>query len=197
MLTTSQQANTATPDALAPRRKTKPKPENVDRGEARWNGGVGAVFAYSQADPTARLVLLAIAHHGDTGPAIPSITRLAAFTGLAPRTVQGAIRRLEQLGELIVEHRAHTSSRYILGLADPRISCGGPPHLAAETPAPAAPELPKNTPVNPRGFATRTDEPRPGALIDRADAIRRQRAEALAAELAADRHRTLTTTTQE
>lgn len=101
---------------------------------AAWNGAVGLVFAYSQAPPTDRFVLAAIAQHaGPDGVARPGKDRLAAITGLDVSTVRRCIARLERLGELVVERHQGHPSRYLVVLTDPapRLPRGGaaPPEL--------------------------------------------------------------------
>ncbi len=56
----------------------------------------------TETDPTAKLVLLALADHanGATALAWPSIARLVALTGLSERAVQQALRRLEAEGKV-------------------------------------------------------------------------------------------------
>lgn len=200
MLIPSQQANTPTPTAASTETG-----EHDRTTAARWNGSVGAVLAYSQADPTARFVLVAIAQHADGagGRARPTMGRIAALTGLDYGTVRRAIIRLEELGELVTSRtgRAH---RYAITLDVPD-PCGEPPSAAEEGARPAesdrAPraigsratptELPRTPPGTPRtGSATHYEAP-VTRLIDQADALRRQRAADLDAELEADRRRRL------
>lgn len=57
---------------------------------------------HSQADASARLVLLAIADHDGEGGAWPSIATLARMTRLSPSTVRRSIKALVALGELLV-----------------------------------------------------------------------------------------------
>jgi pyocin large subunit-like protein len=56
----------------------------------------------SDLKPSERLVLLSLAQHGDeAGVSHPSVTRLAACTGLNRETVIIAVRHLEELGLLV------------------------------------------------------------------------------------------------
>ena len=59
------------------------------------------VFSQSKAKGAARLVLLAIAEHcDDNGVCWPSISRLARYCNVEPRSVQRSISQLIKLGEL-------------------------------------------------------------------------------------------------
>jgi Helix-turn-helix domain len=66
------------------------------------------VWERSRSRGPARLVLLAIADnaHDDGAQAWPSMMTLVRKTGLAERTVQGALNTLQELGELEVAHNA-------------------------------------------------------------------------------------------
>lgn len=94
---------------------TKPRdPDSLPAGHrhtaAEWNGATGAVLAYSAADPIARFVLVAVAHHAGNGRAArPTMGRLAELTGFDYGTIRRAIDRLERLGELVTQRtgRAH------------------------------------------------------------------------------------------
>lgn len=160
----------------------------VDRTTcARWNGAVGLVLAFSDADPTARLVLVAVAQHADgAGRGRPSVPRLAAMTGYSPSTVRAALRRLEAAGELLVERVAGRASRYVVAVVDPTGSRRGPHRETAPTPPAPGAEHTKNAPSNARRYASSEEVPA-GVLYDQADAIRRRRAADLDAELAAER----------
>ena len=140
---------------------------------AGWNGAVGDVFAYSQASPRARHVLLAIAHHvRPRSNAFPSIERIMAITGLGRSTVKRAIKELQDLGELLVEPGGspnggrRRSSRYVITLAErqPRLFDDG------EQSAPAVHNRVHTEPgcQGPTGPAVDADRvqtgPRPGPL---------------------------------
>src|SRR5690606_15344894 len=60
------------------------------------------VWEHSNAEPTDRLVLLAIADCATDsgGDAYPSFAKLASKTGLHPRSVQRSVTRLVEIGEL-------------------------------------------------------------------------------------------------
>jgi hypothetical protein len=62
------------------------------------------VWEHSQSGPTQRLVLLAIADcANDSGAeAYPSMSKLRMKTGLSERAIQGALKNLSELGELVV-----------------------------------------------------------------------------------------------
>ena len=62
------------------------------------------VWNYSRSRHGARLVLLAIAGHGEA--ATISVARLAYMAGLAERATQMAVHELIELGELAVEPNA-------------------------------------------------------------------------------------------
>lgn len=65
-----------------------------------------AVDRFSEARGYARLIAYALAGHSDreTGWAWPSIRTLADENGIHPETVGAALARLEELGELHIEH---------------------------------------------------------------------------------------------
>lgn len=77
------------------------------------------IWTRSRSRHSARLALLAIAHHGET--VTLSIGELADMTRLSERAVHMAITELVSLGELAVEYRAGTSSRYrvLMPVRDP------------------------------------------------------------------------------
>jgi len=55
---------------------------------------------HSRATGTAKVVLLGIANHDGDGGAWPSVATLARYANVDARTVQRALDRLEQLGEV-------------------------------------------------------------------------------------------------
>lgn len=60
---------------------------------------MSAVFESETLGPTERLIMLALADHADdAGRCYPSISRLCSRTGLAQRTVQTNIRKLQDQG---------------------------------------------------------------------------------------------------
>lgn len=61
---------------------------------------MAAVLHHSSATGTAKLVLLGIANHEGDGGAWPSVTTLAVYANTDPRTVQRAIAKLVECGEL-------------------------------------------------------------------------------------------------
>lgn len=88
---------------------------------------------HSQADASARLVLLAIADHDGEGGAWPSIATLARMTRLSPSTVRRSIKALAALGEVTVHLQeggtnrtpdGRRPNRYEISLACPP-SCDG------------------------------------------------------------------------
>lgn len=88
------------------------------------------VFEHSQSTLADRLVLLAIADHAnhDGLDAYPSIDHLARKAKVSRATVQRALTRLVELGELQIEHgsgRGHTS-RYRVLTEGPQIEALSP-----------------------------------------------------------------------
>lgn len=67
-------------------------------------------FRHSKSRLGTRLVLLALADfaQADGGDAFPSVATLAAKAGVSPRAARSALRRLEQMGEIV---RTGTSRR--------------------------------------------------------------------------------------
>ena len=61
---------------------------------------MGAVFNHSAASGTMKVVLLGIANHEGDGGAWPSIERLMVYAQADRRTVQRAIEKLIEMGEL-------------------------------------------------------------------------------------------------
>lgn len=110
------------------------------------------VWEHSRAEPTDRLVLLAIADaandHG--AEAYPSMATLTKKTRLAERSVQRAIKRLSDLGELVVKPNAgpRGTNRYRITMTP-----------GAESPPPQSHPRPKDTPSGGRG-ATESPDPR-------------------------------------
>lgn len=88
------------------------------------------VWAHSRAQPVHRLVLLAIADcANDTGAeAYPSTSSLARKTGLSERGVRGAVAKLVQIGELMVEYKTgpRGCNRYRVPMRDPAPGAGNP-----------------------------------------------------------------------
>jgi len=66
---------------------------------------ISIALHHSQARGTAKLVLIGIANHDGDGGAWPKIETLAMYAGVSTRSVQYAIRELESLGEIKVEHQ--------------------------------------------------------------------------------------------
>jgi hypothetical protein len=67
-------------------------------------------------EPSQKAVLLALAHHANeySGQCWPGIKRLALFTGLGERTVQVALRALEDAGLVATRPRPNATSVYTL-----------------------------------------------------------------------------------
>lgn len=96
------------------------------------------VFLLEMESPTDKSVLLALANHADPeGYCWPSVRRLCLYTALSERTVQNALRRLEDAGLIGTTERSGTSTMYRL---HPRTSCTSPPQEVHPTPAAAAPK---------------------------------------------------------
>lgn len=89
------------------------------------------VWEHSRAQPTHRLVLLAIADcANDVGEqAYPSGATLAKKTGLSERGVRAALAGLTALGELRVDYKAgpRGCNRYRVVMADPARDAGSQP----------------------------------------------------------------------
>lgn len=136
----------------------------------------------TETDPTAKLVLLALADHagGATALAWPSVARLVEMTGLSERAVQQALRRLEAGGkvaratrpggartnayELRLEGRDGTT-RTPAGEAPAQVvrdrgerAAGGGCMSCAVAPAPSAPEPSQRTTMEAPG--NHQDRPR-------------------------------------
>lgn len=88
---------------------------------------------------TDKIVMLSLADHADDeGRCYPSINRLVARTGLKIRTVQTAIKRLEQGGYLIIELNAGKRGTNLYTVI-PTPAVDAPPqemHPAADAPTP-------------------------------------------------------------
>lgn len=99
------------------------------------------VWDHSRARGVTRLVLLALADHAgaDGGDAYPSVARLAERCGVGERTVQDAIGRLVELGELVVDRQAgpRGANRYQIPM---RGADAAPPGV--QEPHPAPPQIP-------------------------------------------------------
>ena len=85
-------------------------------------------------DPLAKLVLIVVAnHHNDArGVAWPSVGHICYVTGAAERTVRAKLKKLEQAGFLIRNHRSGRSTEYTPAYLAPL-------HQMQDTPAPDAP----------------------------------------------------------
>lgn len=99
---------------------------------------LNSVFLLEMESPTDKSVLLALANHADPdGYCYPSIKRICLYTALSERTVQNALRRLEDAGFITAKERIGTSNLYKM---HPRTSCTQPPQEVHPTPAAAAPK---------------------------------------------------------
>ncbi|MGC4792550.1 helix-turn-helix domain-containing protein [Micromonospora saelicesensis] len=82
----------------------------------RYLGGAAAVKDALRAShdlkPTERLVLVAIVAHANAeGEAWPSVATVADYVGCSERTVQRALRRLVEVGRLVVRKVANIATR--------------------------------------------------------------------------------------
>ncbi|RBQ03900.1 hypothetical protein DQE82_29640 [Micromonospora sp. LHW51205] len=82
----------------------------------RYAGGAAAVKDALRAShdlkPTERLVLVAIVAHANAdGDAWPSVATIADYVGCSERTVQRALRRLVEVGRLLVRKVANIATR--------------------------------------------------------------------------------------
>lgn len=110
---------------------------------------IATVLHHSRATGTAKVVLIGIANHAGDGGAWPTIATLAKYAGVAERSVQRAIRDLEDLGEIHVHEQAggnrHTQDRYRPNRYDILVVCPAdcdrsPSHRCASDEPPAHPE---------------------------------------------------------
>lgn len=85
------------------------RPGFEEVGERVSVKAITAVWDYSEATGIDRLVLLAIADNADHdgGNSFPSLDEMARKTKVARSTVQLAIKRLVERGELVAESRGH------------------------------------------------------------------------------------------
>ncbi|MFI7587886.1 helix-turn-helix domain-containing protein [Spongisporangium articulatum] len=67
---------------------------------------ISLALHHSRATGTVKLVLIGIANHEGDGGSWPSIATLARYANASERTVQRAIRQLEELGEVVVAIQA-------------------------------------------------------------------------------------------
>lgn len=88
---------------------------------------MATVLHHSQAAGTAKVVLIGIANHAGDGGAWPSIASLAKYARVDERTVQRAIRKLEELGEIRVHAQSGgtrtTQDRYRPNRYDILVTC--------------------------------------------------------------------------
>lgn len=88
---------------------------------------MATVLHHSQASGTAKVVLIGIANHAGDGGAWPSIASLAKYARVDERTVQRAIRKLEELGEIRVHAQSggtrSTQDRYRPNRYDVLVAC--------------------------------------------------------------------------
>jgi DNA-binding MarR family transcriptional regulator len=83
----------------------EPTPGTAEVAPARFVKLPWHVLARSDLSPAAKLLYAAIMDRiGENGEAWPGVRRLASDCGLSPATVVAAIRRLETVGLLAVEH---------------------------------------------------------------------------------------------
>ncbi len=114
-------------------------------------------FDLTLADPTAKIVLLALAdHYNDQQQCCwPSLTRLEQFTGADERTIQRAIARLIDEGHITRETRAGSSSLFYLHMdprqidATPRQDGAPPPSKRRDTPVKLTPHPRQDDTHNP------------------------------------------------
>jgi hypothetical protein len=115
-----------------------------------WRHGLAAGELLLER-PTCKALLLALAHHANdyTCRCWPSVERLALFTGLSRRAVQGGLRELVELEMLAIHERPGKPNIYELTLPDcgpldqggaraahPRKEGSAPPAQGGAPPAP-------------------------------------------------------------
>lgn len=118
------------------------------------------------ADATARYVLLVLADRvnikREGKGCWYSVRALREMTGLGERTIQGALKRLEDQGHITIKRRSGTSSVYLVHPQDPRKNCGGksrvePFETPNETPAATAPLPRKSCTTTPAATAPKSE----------------------------------------
>jgi hypothetical protein len=116
-------------------------------------------FDLTLTDPTAKIVLLALAdHYNDQSQCCwPSLTRLEQFTGADERTIQRAIARLIDDGHITRETRSGSSSLFYLHMdprqidATPRQDDTPPPSKRRGSPVKLTPHPRQSDTHNPHG----------------------------------------------
>ena len=83
------------------------------------------VLHHSTATGTEKLVLIGIANHDGDGGAFPSIATLAAYANVSERSVQRAIERLVEMGEVSVhlQDGGQRDGRYRTNRYEVHVSC--------------------------------------------------------------------------
>lgn len=139
------------PSTAAPPGATTPGGARSGASLVKYHDRVRAILA-SYLDPTAKLVLIALADHAnDDGDCFPSQRRLAAMTGLTDRGVRGVLSRLTEA--VTVVHRTGRPTLYRLHLTSmtperpsgvdtstPERPSGVPRNLLPVTPEPPSAE---------------------------------------------------------
>lgn len=74
---------------------------------------ISIALHHSRATGAAKLVLVGIANHDGDGGAWPSVATLSKYAGVDPRSVQRAVKRLEEL---------HEVRRFVQGGGDHRVA---------------------------------------------------------------------------
>jgi hypothetical protein len=107
--------------------------------------------------PSRKLVALSLADNAnDSGDCWPSVANICARTSLSERTVQLAIRELEQTRFLVIRAKSGSSNRYHLTPAAYAPPQDLHPAADAPTPARAAPQPPQPLHPTPAADAPRT-----------------------------------------
>lgn len=119
---------------------------------------MSAVFESKTLGPTERLVMLALADHADDeGKCYPSILRIQERTGLSERAVQTNVRKLVDLGYLLVQVGGGKGNANLY-FVTPNPAADAP--RTKRTPAAYAPQTPHQVRPNPAA-----DAPEPSGTI--------------------------------
>lgn len=133
------------------------------------------VLHHSRAQGTAKLVALGIANHAGDGGAWPAVSTLARYANTTPRSIQRALNKLVELGEVAVTVQGGglpeaddftRPNRYDLRVSCPPDCDRTPAHRTRRGGGPRlwrgpsfTPELPGSTPVDKPGDTSVTRSP--------------------------------------
>ena len=119
----------------------------------------------SGTDPTARFVLVALADYVNAKRVEkgcwPSVRALRAKTGFGERTIQAAVKRLEDQGHISVVQRPGRPSVYLVHPDIPRTNCGGVDNSEAFGTEKSTPAVPAHLPRKGRATSPAAAAPKP------------------------------------